>query len=128
MSRVHELENGKSATKSKALLPESAAQQQNTLVGFLNKKAKWEPGSKKAESVTYKLAKTIFLDLQPLSVVEDTGFRELLHEASEGKYIIASRKTIRYNILPSLYYKARRPCPSRVLSRSTRLCVGFFST
>jgi hypothetical protein len=81
---------------------------------FIGKQAKLS--TEKTDIITYKLAKTIFLDLQPLSVVEDQGFRELIQETSDGRYTIPSRKTLRYNILPYLYDKAAK-CVKTVIAK-----------
>lgn len=71
-----------SATKSKKVKEDTA---QPTPHSFIKSKGTLDKKSKKYERITYDIAKTIFLDLQPLSVVEDNGFvglfRKLLMDA-----------------------------------------------
>ena len=47
----------------------------------------------------------ICLDLQPLSMVEDSGFRSLMSEA-EPRFVIPARKSLRNNIIHTLYASA----------------------
>ena len=47
----------------------------------------------------------VYLDLQPISVVEDEGFRETMH-AAEPRYVLPTRRTLRSKILPDLYNSA----------------------
>ena len=48
------------------------------LTEFIKRKSKLESESPRARIITHKIAKTIYRDLQPLSVTEDEGFRELI--------------------------------------------------
>lgn len=48
----------------------------------------------------------IFLDLQPISIVEDIGFSELLAETTDKRYVIPSRKKFTNSILQELYTNA----------------------
>lgn len=66
--------------------------------------SKTKLSSERKEKITYSLAKMIFLDLQPLSVIEDVGLRQLLNQI-DGKYIPPSRKIFRQLILPTIYNK-----------------------
>ena len=61
--------------------------------------------SPKAKLLTSKVAKMVYLDLQPISVVEDEGFRETMH-AAEPRYVLPTRRTLRSKILPDLYNSA----------------------
>ena len=44
----------------------------------------------------------ICVDLQPLSYIEDEGFKMLM-KASEPRYVIPSRATFRNELIPKLY-------------------------
>ena len=63
-----------------------------------------EKTSPKAKKLEYRVAKSFLLDLQPLSVVEDEGFKELLAEA-EPRYSVPCRHAFRNVVLPNLYNK-----------------------
>ena len=116
LSRFHDIDtttttNTKKAKKTDdssttASTSESMTQQQPKLQQFWLSKKSLPENSPKAQKLTYKVAKTMFVDLQPLlSVVEDIGFFELMAEA-ENRYVIPSCKKFTCNILPELYTKA----------------------
>ena len=67
------------------------------------------PESEKAKSITYAVAKMMFVDLRPFSIVEDEGFRQVL-KTSEPRYTVPSRTTFRTKVLPALYEE----CASKV--------------
>lgn len=52
--------------------------------------------------ITQKIAQMICIDMQPYSIVEDKGFRELI-KAAEPRYVMPSRKTFSTEIIPNLY-------------------------
>lgn len=62
--------------------------------------------SVKKTQLTEKIAKMIYKDLQPFSIVEDDGFRDLMRTA-EPRYVIPSRKSFRYSIIPALYNQVK---------------------
>jgi len=66
---------------------------------------KWSINSEKAVAVHKYIFDTILADLQPMSVVEDEGFRRLIHGAWP-KYEIPGRKFFREK-LPSVYGAVR---------------------
>ena len=53
-----------------------------------------------------KVVRFIIRDLQPLSVVDDPGFTELLH-AFDPRYTLPSRRTVRDVLLPNVYSKTK---------------------
>lgn len=85
---------------------DSSSHSQPKLSSFLASRQALDPSSPKAKRITYKIAKIIFLDLQPLSVVEDIGFSELIAETTDRRFSMPSRKKFSCNILPSLYMEA----------------------
>jgi hypothetical protein len=60
------------------------------------------PDSPRAVQITYTIAKMIALDFQPYSIVEDEGFKQLIH-LLEPTYITPSRKTFTETIIPKLH-------------------------
>ncbi|KAJ8271074.1 hypothetical protein GJAV_G00122450 [Gymnothorax javanicus] len=87
------------ATESKAGL------KQQTLLASL-RKDKFPRGGEKARMITQRLTDLIALDDQPISVVENTGFRRLL-EFLEPRYELPSRHFITSTAIPQLYNKVR---------------------
>ena len=79
---------------------------QPTLSGFLSKKAKLDSKSPAAVTITNLVSSMITKDLQPLSFIEDKGFRDLMHHL-EPRYTLPSRKTFREVILPRKFQNTR---------------------
>ena len=64
---------------------------------------RWRNDSEKRKvRVDRTLIEMICLDMQPISVVEDTGFRNLMKEVAPD-YSLPSRRDIRSKLLPNLY-------------------------
>ncbi|KAL6463619.1 hypothetical protein MHYP_G00280100 [Metynnis hypsauchen] len=78
---------------------------QLTVVDALERREKFPANSMKATKITEKVLEFIVLDAQPISVVEDGGFRRLL-EHLEPRYNLPSRKYFSETALPELYKKA----------------------
>ncbi|XP_065109329.1 zinc finger BED domain-containing protein 4-like [Paramisgurnus dabryanus] len=74
-------------------------QQQQTLREAIEKREKLAPESNKAKLITEKVTEFIVLDDQPLSVVENVGFRRLM-ECLEPRYIMPSRYYISDTAVP----------------------------
>ena len=58
--------------------------------------------SPRAVDITLKLTKMIAKDLQPVSIVEDEGFRDFVHTL-DPRYKIPSRKSLMVGNIPALY-------------------------
>ena len=82
---------------------------QPSLKEFLPSMKPLHPESEKAKSIAYAVAKMMFVDLRPFSIVEDEGFRQVL-KTSEPRYTVPSRTTFRTKVLPALYEE----CASKV--------------
>ena len=95
----------------------STGSRQVTLQQFSHLTQPFNNDHPKQQSMTKKLAKMICCDLQPLSVVENEGFRELLRVA-EPRYVIPSRKTITNEIIPQFYEETRKQIKSELGSTS----------
>ena len=86
---------------------------QETITACVKRAQKLSPDSKKYKDITYKIAKCMFLDLRPISICEDEGFREAIL-AAEPRYTIPSRVSYRYTILPELYNQCRGEVKNRI--------------
>lgn len=89
---------------------------QPTLQTVIKRKEKLHSTSDKAKKVTLKVVKMICKDLQPLSVVEDEGFRDLLCEL-EPRYVLPTRTTFRQTIVPKVYQAAVTQLKSLIQSQ-----------
>ena len=85
--------------------PAESTTKQLTLVDALQRREKLPAGSVKATNITEKIMEFIVLDSQPLSVVDNEGFRRLL-EHLEPRYSLPSRKYFSETAPPELYKKA----------------------
>ncbi|XP_052393278.1 zinc finger BED domain-containing protein 4-like [Carassius gibelio] len=80
--------------------------QQQTLETAFQRRDKFTKDSQKATKITDKIVEFIVLDDQPLSVVENVGFRRLM-EHLEPRYCLPGRKYISETALPKLYETVR---------------------
>lgn len=94
-----------SGSQSETVAGEGSVGSQPKLKQFIKSKEKLQRDSPRAASITSKVAKMIYKDLQPLSIIEDEGFRELL-EVCEPRYVLPSMATFRNNIVPATYKDA----------------------
>ena len=78
--------------------------QQLTLTDAFQRCNKFPTESLKALAIIQKVLEFIVLDAQPMSVVEDEGFRRLL-EHLEPRYSLPSRKYFSETALPDQYKK-----------------------
>jgi hypothetical protein len=65
---------------------------------------KWGPDNPKQQLITEKITAMICRDMQPFSIVEDLGFRDVL-KAAEPRYLMPSRKTFSTELIPQLFSK-----------------------
>ncbi|KAK0154005.1 Zinc finger BED domain-containing protein 4 [Merluccius polli] len=77
---------------------------QETLLESFQKQGKLPHDNVKAKGITEKLLNFIVLDDQPLSVVENEGFRSLV-EHLQPRYNLPSRKYLSETALPELYHR-----------------------
>lgn len=104
--------------KAKSSVASSTTEsRQLTLQQFSQSVQPFSTDHPKQQPMTKKIAKMICCDLQPLSVVENTGFRELLRVA-EPRYVIPSRKAITDEIIPQLYEETRKQIKRELSSSS----------
>lgn len=85
--------------------PSPSSHSQPKLKQFLKSKEKLKSESPRAQAITNKVVKMICKDLQPLAVIEDEGFKELVMEL-EPRYTFPSRARFRNIIMPTIYQKA----------------------
>ena len=90
------------STQRGATSAHPAARKQMTMESVIERTIKYKPGSARKKEIDACILKLITTDLQPLSVVENRAFRQLLHKM-DPRYTIVSRKHMTYNLLPELY-------------------------
>ena len=56
--------------------------------------------------LTYRVAEMISIDLQPFSVVEDTGFIRLVAEL-DSRFVLPSRRYLTEVVVPEIHAKAK---------------------
>ena len=69
-------------------------------------KEKYKPNEQRKLHLDNLVLDMITTDLQPLSVVEDKGFRNLVHSL-DPRYPIVSRKHLSQKLLPTKYYEEK---------------------
>ena len=65
---------------------------------------KISPTSPRGKAITEAIAKFIVKDLRPYSVVQNAGFKNLLH-VLDPKYTIPSRQHFSDKVIPEIYHK-----------------------
>ena len=75
---------------------------QPTLIRTIQKQEPYKPTSFRKKQLDDLVLSMITTDLQPLSVVENKGFRNLCHSL-DPRYKIVSRKHLTHNLLPTKY-------------------------
>ncbi|KAH9382544.1 hypothetical protein HPB48_020356 [Haemaphysalis longicornis] len=78
---------------------------QPSIADVLNKKV--AVTNVKRHALDQKVARMIALDFQPYTIVEDSGFKDLLQEAVPG-YQLPSRTTLSRTLVPKLYDDTRK--------------------
>lgn len=78
---------------------------QQTLRNVIARKEGYGEGVPKKKHLDNLLMKMIVMDLQPMSIVEDRGFRRFLH-GLDPKYVMPSRRDITRKHIPELYEMA----------------------
>ncbi len=96
----------------------TAAASQQTLRDALYK---LPSSSEKAKRITKSIADFICKDLRPYSVVENTGFRNMLHTL-EPRYVIPSRKYFSETAVPQTYKDFKEKVKEK-LSRAERVAL-----
>jgi hypothetical protein len=62
---------------------------QLTLPNFNDKQTEWDINNQNVKEIHYAIGKMISLDIQPFSVVEDHGFKQLLKNCSQStKFLV----------------------------------------
>ena len=80
---------------------------QPTLMQNLESKKKWNKDDSRTIEVHYKIGEMIAKDCQPIAIVNDKGFRDLIH-LLEPRYPIPGRHFLSEKIIPSMYETARK--------------------
>jgi hypothetical protein len=72
------------------------------LPGSASSSSKFEAEHPKQKMMTNKIAFMIAKDMQPYSIVEDPGFRDLI-SCAEPRFVMPARKTVSKDIIPKLH-------------------------
>jgi zinc finger BED domain-containing protein 4 len=68
--------------------------------------------------ITRRISEMIALDLQPFSIVEDIGFRRLIHSIAP-QYVMPSRKYFSESKIPELYSEVRETLQRAISEQSS---------
>lgn len=91
---------------------------QESLLDSFQKQGKLPADNVKAKAITQKLLNFIVLDDQPLSVVENVGFRSLI-EYLQPRYSLPSRRYLSETALPELYNRVSSKLAQKLKGVST---------
>nr|XP_047142890.1 zinc finger BED domain-containing protein 4-like [Hydra vulgaris] len=75
---------------------------QSNIIQALQKKKQWNIDDHRSIRIHKIIGKLITLDIQPFSIVEDTGFNELIKDAYPN-YKLPCRTYFSQNVIPSMY-------------------------
>lgn len=100
--KEHRLSTSTCSDDSAANASASSSNKQPTLQSFISQKSSWTIDSERSLKIHKKIGLMMAIDLQPFSLVENKGFRDLLHEL-EPRYEIPSRNYFRDRILPDIF-------------------------
>ncbi|XP_068231881.1 zinc finger BED domain-containing protein 4-like [Palaemon carinicauda] len=78
---------------------------QQTLPGVFAKKDGYKEGGLKKQQLDKLVIKMIATDLQPISIVEDKGFKNFVH-GLDPRYVMPSRRDLTRKYLPAMYDEA----------------------
>lgn len=81
--------------------------QQQDIMKLMSKSEKFSANNKKAKLITERIVEMIALDYQPISIVEDYGFKRMT-AAAEDRYVLPSRKLLSQKLIPELYANKKK--------------------
>ncbi|KAE9521467.1 hypothetical protein AGLY_018141 [Aphis glycines] len=81
--------------------------QQQDIMKSMSKSEKFSANNKKAKLITERIVEMIALDYQPISIVEDYGFKRVI-AAAEDRYVLPSRKLLSQKLIPELYANKKK--------------------
>lgn len=82
--------------------PEKRVLSQTTLPAMVSKKTKYLSTDPRAQEMTRAVAEMICVDMQPLDIVNNKGFKQLMEKAVP-KYELPSRKHLSTVVIPSMF-------------------------
>jgi hypothetical protein len=94
-------------------IDESPSTSKHKKIGQYFKEKKWLPTDKQQKDCTEKLARMICLELQPVSIVEDKGFKDFV-SCLQPSYNIPDRRVLRNSIIPDLYMSQKSDLQRRL--------------
>lgn len=84
----------------------------------------WSREDSRSRDINIAIGEMIALDNQPLSIVENIGFKNLMRKV-KPKYTIPSRKYFTENVIPQLYQNTRSEILKGVTS-ATAISVRYY--
>ncbi len=123
MSRFHPTEESGRQQAVAAVSSRSVATDQRTIEETIRK---LPPSSDKATRITQAIAAFIAKDLHPYSIVENQGFRALLHTL-EPRYTIPSRRYFTDTAIPKLYSETKAEVYLRQVGSQSHVMRGRLS-
>lgn len=96
-------------------------QYQPTVTEFVERKKCIDLNSHRGQEITKRIVMMVCKDLQPFSVVEDSGFLDLI-AFLEPRFVMPSRKYITQNVMPKIYDAVKKKL--LVLIRESDKCYS----
>ena len=96
----------KDAAKNEEGKLKKANFKQLTLQSIAEKRKPYPSDHPRVKLLTYRIAEMISIDLQPFSVVEDTGFIRLVAEL-DSRFVLPSRRYLSEVVVPEIHAKAK---------------------
>jgi hypothetical protein len=105
--------------KIEGTTPAQPTLHQPTLGGYQALNKSFSKDNPKQAAITQSIAKMICCDLQPLDIVNNSGFRTVL-ETAEPRYVIPTRKSLTYTVIPGLYDEVHTKVTAKFKSDGVR--------
>lgn len=126
-AKKHRLESEAADNSKKTATSSKHHLQQPTISQFVKSKSMLDKHSAKAVSMTDAIIKMVTVDLQPLSIVDDVGFRSF-SAASEPRYKLQSRATFRNKLIPEAYHKAASQLKTKLMEQLSQVSLISITT
>lgn len=88
---------------SKSKTVQVDAKSQPTITHMFSKHQPFDKDSQQHKKITSAITRFITADALPTSLVEKSGFKQLMHVATEGRYVVPSRNYFQQTAISALY-------------------------
>lgn len=95
---------------------------QATIHDCFEKKKIFDVGHSRRLRITGLIAEMICLDFQPLSIVENVGFKKLI-EYLEPRYPMVTRKQLANVVIPDMFRRVQGEVKNLLLSADSKVCI-----